>query len=46
MDEFVKVRIRMLKLMEQTIGIVGGYIIGELVVNARIINPLLYGASS
>ncbi|EJR80310.1 hypothetical protein IK7_02919 [Bacillus cereus VD156] len=40
MGEFVKARVRMLKLMGQTIGIVGGYIIGELVVDARIINPL------
>lgn len=43
MSEFVKAIVRLLKLMGQTISIVGGYIIGELVVNARIINPLLYG---
>nr|UQM92500.1 hypothetical protein SY563_000250 [Bacillus thuringiensis] len=32
--------------MGQTIGIVGGHIIWELVVNAMIINPLLYSATS
>ncbi|MBG9503708.1 spore gernimation protein [Bacillus thuringiensis] len=43
MGEFVKAIVRLLKLMGQTISIVGGYIIGELVVNAGIINLLLYG---
>ncbi|PER73590.1 spore gernimation protein [Bacillus cereus] len=46
MGEFVEARVRLLKLMRQTIGFIGGYIIGELVVNARIINLVLYGATS